>query len=113
MRRTALEDVSFRGHRIRAGDQLVLWYPSANRDEALFDAGARFRVNRPNARRHLSFGHGIHRCVGARLAELQLQILIEEMLDCNLRVEVTGAIDREAHPSLSIINRLPVRIRKG
>jgi cytochrome P450 len=113
MRRTALEDVLFRGHQIKAGDKLVLWYLSANRDEALFEDGARFRVDRPNARRHLSFGHGIHRCVGARLAELQLQILIEEMLDRNLRVEVAGPIEREAHPFLSIINHLPVRVRKG
>lgn len=113
MRRTALADTEFRGHRIKAGDKLVLWYLSANRDEALFEDGARFRIDRPNARRHLSFGHGIHRCVGARLAELQLQILLEEMLNQKLRVTVAGAIDREAHPFLSIINRLPVRANKG
>ena len=110
MRRTALADTEFRGHAIKAGDRLVLWYLSANRDEALFDDGARFRVDRPNARRHLSFGHGIHRCVGARLAELQLQILLEEMLARRLSVAVTGPVAREAHPFLSIINRLPVQV---
>jgi cytochrome P450 len=113
MRRTATEDTSFRGHTIRKGDKLVLWYLSANRDEAVFDDGARFRVDRENARRHLSFGHGIHRCVGARLAELQLQILLSEMLARQLRVTVTGPIAREAHPFLSIINSLPVTISRG
>lgn len=112
MRRTALADLEFRGQQFRAGDKLVLWYLSANRDEAVFEDGARFRVDRPNARRHLSFGHGIHRCVGARLAELQLQILIEEMLDRNLRVAVTGPVGRDPHPFLSIINHLPVRVGK-
>jgi cytochrome P450 len=110
MRRTALADVEFRGHQIKAGDKLILWYASANRDEAMFDDGARFRTDRPNARRHLSFGHGIHRCVGARLAELQLQILMEEMLNRRLRVEVVGPVEREPNPFLSIVNHLPVRV---
>lgn len=111
MRRTAVEDVDFRGHLIRKGDKLVLWYVSANRQETLFPNGARLLIDRPNARRHLSFGYGIHRCVGARLAELQLQILIEEMMKRKMRVNLAGAVEREPHPFLAIINSVPVTIQ--
>ncbi len=110
MRRTVLEDVDFRGHYFRAGDKVVLWYISANRQETLFPDGDRFIVDRPNARRHLSFGHGIHRCVGARLAELQLQILLEEMIRRDMRVTLAGQVEREPHPFLAIINAAPVII---
>jgi cytochrome P450 len=110
MRRTAVEDVDFHGHRFRAGDRIVLWYLSANRDEALFADGHRFMADRPNARRHLAFGHGIHRCVGARLAELQIQTLMSELAVRRLRVEQVGPSVRAAHPFLSIIDSLPVQI---
>lgn len=110
MRRTALEDVEFKGHQIRKGDKLVLWYVSANRQEDLFPDGDLFLVDRANARRHLSFGYGIHRCVGARLAELQLQVLIEEMLRRHIRLEAAGPVERAAHPFLAIVNVVPVRI---
>lgn len=110
MRRTAQEDTEFRGHTIRKGDKLVLWYVSANREERLFPDGDLFIVDRPNARRHLSFGYGIHRCVGARLAELQLQILLEEMLRRDLRLSAAGLVERAEHPFLAIINKAPVRI---
>ncbi|MBA4010089.1 MAG: cytochrome P450 [Erythrobacter sp.] len=110
MRRTALEDTDFKGHQIRKGDKLVLWYVSANREEGLFPNGDLFLVDRPNARRHLCFGYGIHRCVGARLAELQLQVLIEEMLQRDIRLETSGEVERAAHPFLAIVNRVPVRL---
>ena len=110
MRRTATADTEIRGHRIAKGDKVVLWYISANREEAVFPDGDRFLADRPNARRHLSFGYGIHRCVGARLAELQLQILIEEMVARDLRVELAGPVERQPHPFLAIVNRVPVRI---
>lgn len=110
MRRTALENTEFKGHSIRKGDKLVLWYVSANREERLFPDGDLFLVDRPNARRHLSFGYGIHRCVGARLAELQLQILLEEMLKRDLRLTPAGPVERAEHPFLAIINKVPVRM---
>ena len=110
MRRTALEDVDFHGYQIRKGDKLVLWYISANRQESQFPDGHMFKVDRPNARRHLSFGYGIHRCVGARLAELQLQILLEEMIKRNMRVTLNGSVDREPHPFLAIINSVPATL---
>lgn len=79
MRRTATRDVEFGGKTIHKGDKVILWYNSGNRDEAVFPDGDRWDPERENSRRHLSFGYGIHRCLGARLAELQLQTLIEEM----------------------------------
>jgi cytochrome P450 len=85
MRRTAVEDKEIDGHRIRAGDKVVMWYLSANRDEDVFADGEHIRVDRENARRQLSFGYGIHRCVGARVAELQLQVLLEQMAERRLR----------------------------
>ena len=110
MRRTALEDTEFKGHSIRKGDKLVLWYVSANREEGLFPDGDLFLVDRSNARRHLSFGYGIHRCVGARLAELQLQVLMEEMLRRDLRLAGDGPVERAAYPFLPIVNAGPVQI---
>ena len=94
MRRTATEDADLFGQQIKKGDKLILWYISANRDEAVFDNPDKLIVTRENARRHLSFGYGIHRCVGARLAELQLKILMEEMHARRMRVNVTGNVRR-------------------
>jgi cytochrome P450 len=80
MARTALEDVEFRGKTIRKGERVVMWYVSGNRDaEAIVDPEA-YLIDRPRPRQHLSFGYGIHRCVGNRLAELQLTIIWEEIL---------------------------------
>ncbi|AYJ86362.1 cytochrome P450 [Sphingomonas paeninsulae] len=96
MRRTAMEDAEVEGQMIRKGDKLALWYVSANRDESVFDDGDAIRVDRENARRHLSFGYGIHRCVGARVAELQLIVLMEEMAKRRLRVNVLAEPERVA-----------------
>ena len=80
MRRTAIEDVEMHGKTIKAGDQIAMWYASANRDERHFERPNDFWIERPHVRSHVSFGFGIHRCVGNRLAELQLRILWEEVL---------------------------------
>jgi len=81
MRRTALEDVTIRGKTIRKGEQIAMWYVSGNRDETFWDQDPyAYIIDRKNARQHLSFGFGIHRCVGNRLAELQLKILWEELM---------------------------------
>jgi cytochrome P450 len=90
MRRTATEDAVVEGHQIKKGDKLALWYISANRDESVFPDGEAIRVDRDNARRQLSFGYGIHRCVGARVAELQLTVLLEQLAQRRLRVRVVG-----------------------
>lgn len=88
MRRTAKIDVDFRGKRIRKGDKVVMWYISGNRDDAVIPDPDHFIVDRAKPRQHLAFGAGIHRCVGDRLADLQLRILWEEILARDLRIEV-------------------------
>ena len=90
MRRTVEEDTVVDGVAMKKGDKVVMWYISANRDESVFKDGEHIRVDRENARRHLSFGYGIHRCVGARVAELQLVTLLEEMAKRRLRANVIG-----------------------
>ncbi|MCL9999721.1 MAG: cytochrome P450 [Erythrobacter sp.] len=94
MRRTCTEDTEVFGQTIKAGDKVVLWYISANRDEEVFENPDKLDINRENARRHLAFGYGIHRCVGARLAELQLRVLLEEMHKRRMRVHVAGDVER-------------------
>ena len=94
MRRTATCDTEINGKQIKKGDKVVLWYNSANRDEAVFPDADTWDVTRENSRRHLSFGYGIHRCLGARLAELQLQVLIEEMARRNMDVKLAGEPER-------------------
>ncbi|MCU6455654.1 cytochrome P450 [Sphingomonas sp. A2-49] len=113
MRRTATRDTELMGQRIREGDKLALWYLSANRDESVFgpDADA-IVVDRPNARRHLAFGHGIHRCVGARLAEMQIAILLEEMAKRRMRVNVLAEPTRVAACFVHGYRRLPVEITR-
>jgi len=80
MRRVAKQDVELNGQTIRKGDKVVMWYASGNRDERMIDAPDQFVIDRKNVRNHLSFGFGIHRCMGNRLAEMQLRILWEELL---------------------------------
>jgi len=80
MRRIAKQDVELNGKLIRKGDKVVMWYASGNRDERAIEQPDEFIVDRKNARNHLSFGFGIHRCMGNRLAEMQLRILWEEIL---------------------------------
>ena len=110
MRRTALTDTVLAGQAIRKGEKVVLWYISANRDEAVFADAERFDVGRDNARRHLSFGHGIHRCVGARLAESQITSLIAELVRRNIRIVPQGAPSRLASPFLHGFTAMPVKI---
>ncbi len=94
MRRTVTEDTEVDGIQMLKDDVVALWYLSANRDEAIFKDGDRIIVDRENARRHLSFGYGIHRCVGARVAELQMVTLLEEMARRRLRVNVLAEPER-------------------
>ncbi|MBP7702259.1 MAG: cytochrome P450 [Phenylobacterium sp.] len=96
MRRTATRDIELGGKTIRKGDKVVMWYASGNRDETVIDHPERYIIDRPNVRRHLAFGFGIHRCVGNRLAELQLRILWEEILARFPTIEV---LDFERVPS--------------
>ena len=112
MRRTATRDYDLDGRTIRAGDKVVLWYLSANRDEDVFADGEAYRVERANARRHLSFGHGIHRCVGARLAELQIGVLLEELAARRLRVNVAAEPERVAQCFVHGYKSMPVELSR-
>ncbi len=94
MRRTALQDTELFGADIKKGDKLALWYISGNRDESVFENPDKLIVDRENARRHLAFGYGIHRCVGARLAELQISVLLEEMAKRRIRANVLSEPER-------------------
>ncbi|MEH6583383.1 MAG: cytochrome P450 [Halioglobus sp.] len=110
MRRTAKVDTELGGKQIRAGDKVVMWYLSGNRDERFFEQPEAYRIDRENVRKHLAFGFGIHRCMGNRLAELQLKILWEEILQRFDRVEVMG--DPERTPSVFVrgYTSLPVKL---
>ena len=110
MRRTATRDAELGGKSIRKGDKVVMWYVSGNRDETAIDEPDSFHVDRPRARQHLGFGAGIHRCVGDRLAEMQLRILWEEILKRDLEIEVMGPPVRLYSNFIRGIRSLPVRI---
>src|SRR6266404_5260993 len=111
MRRTATADTELRGKRIAKGSKVVMWYVSGNRDEEAIEDPERFVLGRPKARQHLAFGAGIHRCVGDRLAEMQIRILWEEILARRLRIEVAGEPVRLYSNFIRGFRALPVRIR--
>ena len=110
MRRRALVDFELAGKTIKAGDKVAMWYISGNRDEAMFERPNSFWIARPNVRRHLAFGFGIHRCMGNRLAELQLKILWEELLRRYPKISVVGPAVRVPSSFVHGIAALPVRI---
>ena len=110
MRRTALEDAELGGKHIREGDKLAMWYISGNRDDAAIEDPNDFIIDRARPRQHLSFGFGIHRCVGNRLAELQLTILWEEILQRFPMIEVLEPPTRAYSNILRSISSMPVRI---
>ena len=110
MRRTALEDVEFHGETIRKGDKVVMWYLSGNRDETVFERADELIIDRPNARSHIAFGFGIHRCMGNRLAEMQLRVLWEEIQKRFHWIEVTGEPVRTRSNFVHGYSELPVRL---
>ena len=111
MRRTASVDTELVGKRIRAGDKVIMWYISGNRDSDVIDRPDEFIIDRAKPRQHLSYGAGVHRCVGDRLADLQLAILWEEILKRDLDIEVMGQPTRLNNNFIRGISRLPVRIK--
>ena len=110
MRRTALQDAELAGKLIKKGDKLAMWYLSGNRDEAAIEQPDQFIIDRARPRQHLSFGFGIHRCVGNRLAELQLKILWEELLKRFAVIEVMGEPTRVRSAFVRGFSKLPVRL---
>jgi cytochrome P450 len=110
MRRTALIDTEIAGQPIRKGDKVLMWYVSGNRDETVIERPDDFVIDRERPRQHLSFGFGIHRCVGNRLAELQLKIVWEEILKRFSFVEVVGEPTRVRSSFVKGYEALPVRL---
>ena len=110
MRRTALADFEFRGRKFKKGDKVVMWYVSGNRDDEVIERPYEFIIDRARPRTHISFGFGIHRCVGLRLAELQLKIIWEEILKRFDNIEVVGAPKRVYSSFVKGYETLPVRI---
>ena len=110
MRRTATQDVELGGKQIKAGDKVAMWYLSGNRDDTAIDRPDQFIIDRARPRGHLSFGFGIHRCVGNRLAELQLKILWEEILKRDLKIEVLDEPTRVRSSFVRGYTKLQVRI---
>jgi cytochrome P450 len=108
MRRTAVEDVEFGGQQMRAGDKIAMWYVSGNRDADAIDDPDRFVIDRSRARHHLSFGFGVHRCMGNRLAEMQLRILWEEIMQRFEFIEVVGDVERVQSSFVRGYSSMPV-----
>jgi cytochrome P450 len=108
MRRTTTEDVEIGGKVIPKGERVLMWYASGNRDETVFENADLLDVDRKNARQHLSFGYGVHRCMGNRVAELQLNLLWEELLERYSRIEVVGPPVRAISNFVRGYTELPV-----
>jgi cytochrome P450 len=112
MRRTAVADAELQGKRIKKGDKVIMWYVSGNRDEEAIENAEAFIIDRERPRQHLSFGFGIHRCMGNRLAELQLRIIWEEILKRwpDRPIEVVGEPKRVFSNFIKGYETLPVRL---
>jgi cytochrome P450 len=110
MRRTALQDYELNGKTIKKGDKVLMWYASGNRDETQYSNPEVLWIERPMVRRHLSFGFGIHRCVGNRLAELQLQVLWEEILKRFEKIEVLEPPERLPNSFVKGYTKMMVKV---
>jgi cytochrome P450 len=113
MRRTAIAPCELAGRAIAAGDKVVLWYLSGNRDSTVFDEPDRFIGDRANVRQHLAFGFGVHRCVGARLAELQIAALIQALLERGLRPVQAGKETLTANCFSHGFSAMPARLERA
>jgi cytochrome P450 len=111
MARTALEDTELGGKQIRKNDRVCMWYISGNRDADAIDNPDEFIIDRDNPRAHTAFGFGVHRCVGNRLAEMQLEVIWEEIMKRFSKVEVTGDPVGLASSFIHGIRELPVTLR--
>ncbi len=110
MRRTAMVDTNIGAQPIKKGDKVVMWYYSGNRDESVFENADALDITRKNARHTVSFGFGLHRCLGMRLAEMQMRVLWQEILARWQRIEITGEVERVESNSVNGYAKMPVRI---
>jgi len=90
MRRTAMEDTELNGQKIAKDEKVVMWYGAANRDPSIFPDPDRFNMMRPNVDKHLAFGHGVHKCLGSRIAQMQLRLSFEKILERFPNIHWTG-----------------------
>lgn len=112
MRRTALKDTELGGKQIKAGDKILMWYVSGNRDPEVIDNPNAFIIDRTQPRHHLSFGFGIHRCMGNRLAEMQLRVVWEEIMKRFRKVEIVGEVTRTHSAFVKGYTHMPVRVHE-
>ena len=110
MRRTALKDYELGGKLIKEGEKVIMWYLSGNHDESVYKDADRFIIDRHNARAHVAFGFGIHRCMGNRLAEMQLRVLWEEIMNRFHKVEIVDDVERLPNNFIRGIKSVPVRL---
>ena len=110
MRRTATQDTELGGQSIERGDRVLMWYVSANRDESVIERANEFLIDRKNSKQHLSFGLGVHFCMGSRLAEMQLRVLWEEIMKRYREIEVVGEPVRVKSSFVKGFAALPVRL---
>lgn len=110
MRRTVTVDTNIGAQPVKKGDKVVMWYYSGNRDESVFDNADALDITRSNARATISFGFGLHRCLGMRLAEMQMRVLWQEILSRWQRIEVTGDVERVESNFVNGYAKMPVRI---
>ena len=110
MRRTATRDTELGGKQIKKGDKLIMRYISGNRDSEVIDRADEFIIDRANPRHHLSFGFGIHRCMGNRLAEMQLRIVWEEIMKRVENVELVGEPVRVMSNFIKGFTEVPVKL---
>ena len=111
MARTALQDTELGGKKIKKGDRVCMWYISGNRDKDSIDNADSFIIDRDNPRQHTAFGYGVHRCVGNRLAEMQLRVIWEEIMKRFSKIEVTGEPKYLASSFIHGITDLPVTVK--
>ena len=112
MRRRATRDTELGGQKIKEGDRVVMWYVSANRDETAIPRANEFLIDRENSKQHLSFGWGVHFCMGSRLAEMQLRVLWEEILQRFERIEVQDEPSRTLSSFVKGYTHLPVKVTR-
>ena len=106
MRRTALEDAEVNGQLIAKDEKLVLWYGAANRDPDIFPRPDVFDMHRDNVEKHLAFGHGVHKCLGSRIAKMQLRLAFERIFE-------RFYSDRSRAPTMPQAQELPASGHSG
>ena len=112
MRRTAIEDTELAGQKIAKDEKVVLWFGAANRDPEIFENPDEFNILRPNAAKHFAFGHGPHKCLGSRIAQLQLRIAYKKILDRFPNITWTGEQTIAPNNFVHAISSLKVRLKK-